>query len=145
MEEPAGEAPDVAHAQHRAGHGHSQHGHGLNKALGLKVPLDHQIGNDHAQKGRNGGSDEAQDEGIPEGLEPVIAAEHQLEPLARQGEELKAPGGEAGPDGHAQVHHDDEQSNQGAEYRQGDFDASVGDQHPAPGGLAGEGGGGFPL
>lgn len=117
----------------------------LDEALALEFPLDHQIRDDHAQQGRDGRGDETQHEGIPEGLEAVIPGEHQAEPLARQREELEAPGGEEGPDGHAQIHQDHEARRQGAQHRQGDLHAPVLDEHPAPGGLARQGGGGFGL
>ena len=75
----------------------------------------------------------------------MVAAEHQLEPLARQGEELEAPGGEAGSDGHTEVHHDDENGHQRAQHGEGDLHAGVPNEHPSPGGLACQGGGGLAL
>ena len=145
MEQAAGEAPDIANAQNRAGYSHGQHGYGLYEALGPELPLDHQIGDDHTQQRRNGGGDQAQDERIPESLKSMVAGEDQLEPLACQREELEAPGGEAGPDGHAQVHHDDENGNQCAQNGQRDLYALIRNEHPAPGGLARQGGGSFAL
>ena len=136
VEHAAGEAPDVPHAQHRAGHGHGQHGHGLNEALGLEPALDHQIGDNHGEQGRDGGGDEAEDKGVPEGPQALVFGEHLTEPLEGQGGELVPPGGEQGPDGHAGVHHDDEEGRQGAQDGQGDGDAPVLNEHPAPGCLA---------
>lgn len=89
-------------------HGHGEHGHRLDEALGLKAPLDDEVGDDHAQQRRDGGGDEAQAEGIPERLQTVVAREDELEPFAGEREELVAPSGEERADGHAQVHEDDE-------------------------------------
>src|SRR5699024_12595381 len=52
--------------------GHGQHGNEFDKALGLEIPLDHQIGDDHAQQGGDGGRGQGQQEGIPEGLESLV-------------------------------------------------------------------------
>jgi len=145
VEQSAGEAPDVAHAQHRAGHGHGQHGHGLDEALALEFLLYNKIGNDHGKEGRNRGRDQGQHEGILEGLQALILGEHLTEPLEGQGRELIAPGGEQSTDGHAQVHEHHKKRRQGAENRQRNGHAPVGDEHSGPGGLAGQGRSGLGL
>ena len=78
-------------------------------------------------------------------LEAVVAREDELEPLAREREELVAPRREAGTDRDANVHHDNKERHERAEHRERDLDAPVGDEHTAAGCLAGERGGGLAL
>ena len=75
----------------------------------------------------------------------MVLGEDLREPLARQREELVAPGGEAGADGHADIHHDHKQRAERAEDRQRDLHALVLDEHAGAGGLAGERCGGLGL
>ena len=145
MEEAAGEAADVADAEDSAGNGHCQHGNGLDKALGPELALDDEVRDYHAQKRRDGGGNEREHEGVTEGLEAVVARKDELEPLAREREELIAPGREERADGNADVHEDDEQGGQRAQHGERRLDASVLDEHPAAGGLARERGGGLGL
>ena len=145
VENAVGEAADIAHTQYRARHRHGQHGHGLDKALAPEFPLDHQIGDDHAQQRRDGRGDQAQHKGVAERLEAVVPGEHQLEPFGGQREELEAPGGEERADGHADIHQDHEARRQRAQDGQRRLDALVLDEHPGAGRLAGQGGGGLAL
>ena len=75
----------------------------------------------------------------------MVARKHELEPLAREREELVAPRREAGTDRDANVHHDNKERHERAEHRERNSDAAVGDEHTAAGCLAGERGGGLAL
>ena len=145
MEQAAGEAAYVANAEDRARHGHGKHGHRLDKPLGFKLPLDDEIRDDHAQKRGDRRGDQTEQKRIAECLEAVVAREHELEPLAREREELVAPRREAGTDRHTKVHHDNKDRHERAEHRERDLDAPVGDEHAAAGCLAGERGGSLAL
>ena len=145
VEQAVGKAADVAYAQHRAGHGHGQYRDRLDEALGLEIALDHQIGDDHGQQRRDRRGDQRKHKGIPESLQALVASKHLLEPLEGQGRELIAPGREQRADGHADVHHDDENRRQRAQGGQRDRDRLVLDQHPGAAGLARQGSGGLAL
>ena len=145
MEQAAGEAADVADAQNRTGNRHGQHGDRLDKALGLELFLDHQIGDDHGQQRRDGRGDQRQDEGVLERLQALILGEDLSEPLEGQRAELVAPCREQRADGGAQVHHDHEDRRQRAKHRQRNGHRLIGDEHSCPGRLARQGRGGFGL
>ena len=145
VEQAARETADVSDAEHRARNRHRQHRDRLDEALGLELALDHQVGDDHAEQGRDRRGDERQHKAVLKGLEPVVAGEDQLEPLRGQREELVAPGREQRPDGNADIHHDDEHRRQRAEDGERNLDASVLDEHSGPRRLAREGGGGLRL
>ncbi len=114
VEQAAGKAADISHAKHRAGHGHRQHGHGLDKSLCLELPLHHQIGDNHGKQRGNGRGDKGKHKRIPEGLQALVLGEHLFKPFKGEGSELVAPGGEQRPNGYAQVHHNHKKGSQPA-------------------------------
>ncbi len=69
VEQAAREAAYVANAEHGARHRHGKHGDRLDKALGLKLPLDDEIRDDHAQQRRDGRGDQAENKRVAERLE----------------------------------------------------------------------------
>ena len=145
VEQAAREAADIADTENGARHRHGKHGDRLDESFGFKLPLDDEIRDDHAQKRRDGRGDQAENKRVAERLEAVVARKHELEPLAREREELVAPRREAGTDRDANVHHDNKERHERAEHRERNSDAAVGDEHTAAGCLAGERGGGLAL
>ena len=138
MEQTTGEAADVADAENGSRNGHCEHRNRFDEPFCFELPLDHQIGDDHAEQGGDRGGDHGQDKGVLKGLESMVFLEHLPEPLERERRELIAPGREQRADRYAEVHADDEDRGQRAEDRQRNRDALVLDQHSAARGFAGQ-------
>ena len=104
----------------------------------MEFLFDHQIADDHGKQRRDGRGDQAEHEGVPEGLQAAVF-EHVLEVLQGQGV-IPAPELKQRAKGNADVHQHHKGGEKPAQDGQGTGHALVRDEHPFPAGLAGQGG-----